>query len=353
MAALLGALALVASCAGTHKELPRPPAGYAQPPRATGAFSALEASVRERGGPGRLRLHAAGPERRGPALAPGADRPRPAHPGPAVLPLVRRRGRGADDAAGDAGGRPGRAGAAHRGRPAHLRPRRATRPSWTTTRTSRSGCSTPGTTARWSAGRSRWRRRWSASTTACTTSSSSPTTRWPILGGRNIGDEYFGLNAAFNFHDLDVLGVGPVARQACDGLRPLLEQRLGAPHAAVACGAPSIHDARRRMIEPGGAPAAVPPASQLVCAERRAAGPANSTALRGKLAPGRSRVLHRPAGPRDARRATTCRRRFRDADVDRRSREVLIVNAYIIPGREAFDRRPARAGRRAGCGCAS
>jgi putative cardiolipin synthase len=35
-----------------------------------------------------------------------------------------------------------------------------------------------------------------------------------ILGGRNLGDEYMGLNPAFNFRDLDVLGVGPVARQA-------------------------------------------------------------------------------------------------------------------------------------------
>jgi len=34
-----------------------------------------------------------------------------------------------------------------------------------------------------------------------------------ILGGRNIGDEYMGLHTAFNFHDLDVLGIGPVARQ--------------------------------------------------------------------------------------------------------------------------------------------
>ena len=34
-----------------------------------------------------------------------------------------------------------------------------------------------------------------------------------ILGGRNIGDEYMGLHSAFNFHDLDVLGIGPVARQ--------------------------------------------------------------------------------------------------------------------------------------------
>jgi len=34
-----------------------------------------------------------------------------------------------------------------------------------------------------------------------------------ILGGRNVGDEYMGLNPDFNFHDIDVLGIGPVARQ--------------------------------------------------------------------------------------------------------------------------------------------
>jgi putative cardiolipin synthase len=37
--------------------------------------------------------------------------------------------------------------------------------------------------------------------------------RVSIIGGRNIGDEYMGLDTEFNFHDLDVLGVGPVARQ--------------------------------------------------------------------------------------------------------------------------------------------
>ena len=35
-----------------------------------------------------------------------------------------------------------------------------------------------------------------------------------ILGGRNLGDEYFGLNNTFNFLDIDVLGVGPVARES-------------------------------------------------------------------------------------------------------------------------------------------
>ena len=40
--------------------------------------------------------------------------------------------------------------------------------------------------------------------------------RAAILGGRNIGNEYFGYSEESNFRDLDVLGVGPVARQASD-----------------------------------------------------------------------------------------------------------------------------------------
>jgi len=35
-----------------------------------------------------------------------------------------------------------------------------------------------------------------------------------ILGGRNIGDDYFGVDAKANFRDLDVLAVGPAAKEA-------------------------------------------------------------------------------------------------------------------------------------------
>ena len=35
-----------------------------------------------------------------------------------------------------------------------------------------------------------------------------------IVGGRNLGDHYFGLSEAYNFHDLDLIGFGPIARQA-------------------------------------------------------------------------------------------------------------------------------------------
>ena len=36
--------------------------------------------------------------------------------------------------------------------------------------------------------------------------------RLTILGGRNLGNDYFGLNYPYNFLDLDVLGLGPAAR---------------------------------------------------------------------------------------------------------------------------------------------
>jgi putative cardiolipin synthase len=35
-----------------------------------------------------------------------------------------------------------------------------------------------------------------------------------VVGGRNIGDHYFGLSHAYNFHDLDLLGFGHIASQA-------------------------------------------------------------------------------------------------------------------------------------------
>jgi putative cardiolipin synthase len=38
--------------------------------------------------------------------------------------------------------------------------------------------------------------------------------RLAVMGGRNIGDEYFGLGKAFNFLDLDVLTAGPVVAEA-------------------------------------------------------------------------------------------------------------------------------------------
>ena len=35
-----------------------------------------------------------------------------------------------------------------------------------------------------------------------------------VVGGRNLGDHYFGLSHDYNFHDLDLLGFGHIARQS-------------------------------------------------------------------------------------------------------------------------------------------
>jgi len=35
-----------------------------------------------------------------------------------------------------------------------------------------------------------------------------------VVGGRNLGDHYFGLNEDYNFHDLDLIGFGHIAQQA-------------------------------------------------------------------------------------------------------------------------------------------
>lgn len=37
-----------------------------------------------------------------------------------------------------------------------------------------------------------------------------------VIGGRNIGDHYFGLHETYNFHDTDLLGMGHIARQSND-----------------------------------------------------------------------------------------------------------------------------------------
>ncbi len=40
--------------------------------------------------------------------------------------------------------------------------------------------------------------------------------RAAVVGGRNIGDHYFGLSPTYNFHDLDLIGFGHLAAQAND-----------------------------------------------------------------------------------------------------------------------------------------
>jgi putative cardiolipin synthase len=55
-----------------------------------------------------------------------------------------------------------------------------------------------------------------------------------IVGGRNIGDEYFDANAAMNFADLDVAVIGPVVKQVSDAFDLYWNNQSAIPIAALA-----------------------------------------------------------------------------------------------------------------------
>jgi len=73
--------------------------------------------------------------------------------------------------------------------------------------------------------------------------------RAAIVGGRNIGDEYMGLSAGFNFHDLDVLGVGPIARQASIVFDDYWNSRWAMPVSVLAIPvSPNEQEAGRELL---------------------------------------------------------------------------------------------------------
>lgn len=150
--------------------------------------------------------------------------------------------------------------------------------------------------------------------------------RVAILGGRNIGDEYMGLNRAFNFHDLDVLGVGPVARQASavfdrywnsDWVRRLPPLPADVPRQPL----------KPQDIELPPAAAANPAARQIMAGQRDWT--IEMLALVHTLSPGRSTVHADPPSRAEAS-ANRMPAAFRTVMRSAR-RELLITNAYIIP----------------------
>jgi cardiolipin synthase C len=152
-----------------------------------------------------------------------------------------------------------------------------------------------------------------------------------ILGGRNIGDEYMGLHAEFNFHDLDVLGIGPVARQASAVFDLFWNSAWVMPALAL-----------RLPTTPGGLEAAraglVQQLEKTVSLERFPLAPQSWSAelatLPGRLHIGTSRV--ETDRPTDG----SIRQEMLEvilALMQSAQRELLIVNAYIIPGDRSIE----------------
>ncbi|WP_172331017.1 phospholipase D family protein [Mangrovicoccus sp. HB161399] len=77
-----------------------------------------------------------------------------------------------------------------------------------------------------------------------------------LVGGRNIGDEYFAARSQSNYNDLDLLGAGPVAREVSEVFDSYWNSEHAIPAAAVAAkkaDAMTLDEARTKLAQLAGA----------------------------------------------------------------------------------------------------
>jgi putative cardiolipin synthase len=163
--------------------------------------------------------------------------------------------------------------------------------------------------------------------------------RAAILGGRNIGNEYFGFATEFNFRDLDLLGVGAVSRQASNVFDRFWNSNWVVPASAL-----ELHATRRDLRAQlpailaklaGSAVTAKFPLSHADWSEALAE-------LARTAQVGNSHVLTDvPSGDVVRHRMPAAIREFMKSAQS----ELLIINAYVIPDEqdiEAFRELHAR-----------
>jgi putative cardiolipin synthase len=153
-----------------------------------------------------------------------------------------------------------------------------------------------------------------------------------IIGGRNIGNEYFGLSHEFNFRDLDVLAVGPVARQGSAVFDTFWNSDMVMPVAALQIPV-RPGDLESGLAEVRKELAAAPSLSRFPVA------PQNWDAALAKLPAemhaGSSRIYSDV--PETVKVKHNMPAMVRELLASGKS-EVLITNAYIIPGGNAMAR---------------
>jgi putative cardiolipin synthase len=156
--------------------------------------------------------------------------------------------------------------------------------------------------------------------------------RFAIIGGRNLGNEYMGLNETFNFHDLDVLAVGPAARQASAIFDRFWNSEMVTPVAALR---ESITDAEAKAIGND-------VSARLTAAEKLAGFPldrqdwsAQIDDLAGSLSIGTSTTI--TDSPENEAIAHHMPSRIREL-VSGAKKQVLITNAYLIPDEKTIAR---------------
>ncbi|WP_170150142.1 phospholipase D-like domain-containing protein [Parahaliea mediterranea] len=155
--------------------------------------------------------------------------------------------------------------------------------------------------------------------------------RAAVIGGRNIGDHYFGLAEPYNFHDTDLLGIGPIGEQA----NVMFDKFWNSPWVVSAQNlstAPDAASASAQWQALVAANAAEPKLAQL---PRQ---PKDWTAqLRAEAADlriGRSQLVYDETGTKQIDQ-NVLPQMFNFFGLAQR--ELLIMNAYVIPSTKVMD----------------
>jgi putative cardiolipin synthase len=155
--------------------------------------------------------------------------------------------------------------------------------------------------------------------------------RAAIVGGRNLGDHYFGLSHDYNFHDLDVLGFGHIALQAND----MFDHFWNSEWVVSAENIDTEHDQEYTRQQ-----------WQEIRRKNRAAEELKAFGVEpedwseelaevaGQLRPGTSYLVYDTTTAHGVSQEVA-KKMFGFLDLARE--ELLITNAYIIPGQPAID----------------
>ncbi len=149
--------------------------------------------------------------------------------------------------------------------------------------------------------------------------------RAAITGGRNIGDEYFGYAREFNFRDLDLLGIGDVARQASHTFDRFWNSEWVVPASAL-----KVPDDKQDLDAER--PAMLRQIEQSTVLQRfpleRAGWQAELEKLERDVHIGKSRVVTDAPAPNAVRHRMPAA--IRDLMLSAK-RELIISNSYVIP----------------------
>lgn len=160
-----------------------------------------------------------------------------------------------------------------------------------------------------------------------------------VVGGRNVGDEYFGIGEASVFRDFDLLAAGPVLQDLARSFDEFWNGPWTVPlDPARADGAAVVyevaHARARATLRALHASAAHLDARRAL---RSADWLAGLAAARARMVPGRARVVH-DAAAIDVAGASEIMEHAFDAALGAIPGDVLIVTAYLVPNATLRDR---------------